>query len=134
MSARLAFPSTPEGSRDVTGIALQLMSMVTNPETIALLLNSIHYRHRTSILFGVTWPTEDGHTYWASQNNSKLERSRNNRNTRKRGPPKLYCSNDTGREKEHRKRRIVKLYDEKQEARKEAPRITSEASKVGLGV
>lgn len=134
MSARLAFPSTPEGSRDVTGIALQLMSMVTNPETIALLLNSIHYRHRTSILFGVTWPTEDGHTYWASQNNSKLERSRNNRNTRKRGPPKLYCSNDTGREKEHRKRRIVKLYNEKQEARKEAPRITSEASKVCLGV
>ncbi|KAF4944905.1 hypothetical protein FGADI_12333 [Fusarium gaditjirri] len=64
--------ATPDDSRSVAGIALQLMATIGNSEIIDLLSRSDLYRYRTSTLFNITWTTQDDQTYRASETNSWL--------------------------------------------------------------
>lgn len=48
------------------------MATITNPAIIDRLSGCDLYRWRTNVLFGVTWSTEDNHTYWPSMSTSNI--------------------------------------------------------------
>ncbi|SCO41037.1 uncharacterized protein FFMR_06089 [Fusarium fujikuroi] len=58
--------------RDYSRVALELMATITNPAIIDRLSNCNLYRLRTNAIFGVTWSTEDNHTYWPSVSTSDI--------------------------------------------------------------